>query len=127
MSMVKQFSDSSGGPIGVAIAVAGVIAALYFLGSAAKKAVTDAAAAVGNVNKGTPYEGAGIVGTLGHATDAVTGNALSDFGSWLGGKAYDLTHPAPAATPPFVPRAIAVRSEALFFEKLMGPSVPRGK
>jgi hypothetical protein len=122
MSMVKQFSDSSGGPIGVAIAVAGVLAALWFFGSAAKKAVADAAAAVGNVNEGTPYEGSGIIGTLGHATDAATGNALSDFGSWLGGKAYDLTHPSPA-TPPFVSRAIAVRTDALYYDKLLGPSL----
>lgn len=38
------------------------------------------------------YEGAGILGTLGAATDHLSGGTLSRFGEWLGEKTYDLTH-----------------------------------
>jgi hypothetical protein len=38
------------------------------------------------------YQGAGVIGTLGAATDQVFGGTLSRFGEWLGGKTYDWTH-----------------------------------
>ena len=38
------------------------------------------------------YQGAGIFGTLGAATDHVLGGAPSSVGEWLGGKLYDWTH-----------------------------------
>jgi hypothetical protein len=47
-----------------------------------------------NVNKGTPYAGAGVVGTLGNVTNQVSGGVLSSLGDWIGGKAYDWTHSA---------------------------------
>jgi hypothetical protein len=44
----------------------------------------------------TAYQGAGVVGTLGAAANAASGGYLASFGEWLGSKAYDLFHPAPA-------------------------------
>lgn len=38
------------------------------------------------------YEGWGIFGTLGAATDRITGGVLSSTGEWLGGKVFDWTH-----------------------------------
>ncbi len=64
------------------------IAITWFL----RKQVTDAASAVANVNEGTPYAGTGVVGTVGHGFDTVSGGLLSDVGSWIGGKVYDWTH-----------------------------------
>lgn len=43
----------------------------------------------------TAYQGAGVVGTLGAATNAVSGGYLASFGSWLGITVYDLTHDDP--------------------------------
>lgn len=40
----------------------------------------------------TAYQGVPVLGTLGAATNAVSGGYLADFGSWLGQKTYDLTH-----------------------------------
>jgi hypothetical protein len=54
----------------------------------------------------TAYEGAGVLGTLGAATNAVSGGYLATFGQWLGDKAYDLLNPAPSA-PPLTPRTPA--------------------
>lgn len=36
------------------------------------------------------YKGAGIVGTVGAATNAVSGGVLASIGEWIGGKAFDL-------------------------------------
>ena len=78
--------------IGVgALAVVGLI--LFF-----RKQAAAAIQAVADVNKGTPYEGAGVVGTLGNAANQVSGGVLADFGSWLGGKVYDITHPVELQT-----------------------------
>lgn len=38
------------------------------------------------------YQGAGVLGTLGAATDQLSGGLLSRFGEWLGDTTYDLTH-----------------------------------
>lgn len=57
----------------------------------------------------TAYQGAGVVGTVGAATNAVSGGWLSTFGDWLGGGLYDATHSDPMATPiapPSTPAAI---------------------
>lgn len=80
-------------PVGIAIlAVTGIV--LYFV---IKRQLTAAATAVANVNAGTPYAGAGVVGTLGNVTNQLSGGFLSDagdqLGSWLsetfGGTSYD--------------------------------------
>lgn len=41
----------------------------------------------------TAYQGAGVVGTLGAATNAASGGYLASLGQWLGGAIFDLTHP----------------------------------
>ena len=43
------------------------------------------------------YRGAGVLGTVGAATNAASGGVLASVGNWLGGAAYDWTHPSPAA------------------------------
>jgi hypothetical protein len=43
------------------------------------------------------YQDAGIIGTLGAATDIMSGGTLSTAGESLGGWFYDLTHPAPTS------------------------------
>lgn len=41
------------------------------------------------------YQGAGVLGTLGAATDNLSGGVLSKAGQWLGSSLYDWTHPTP--------------------------------
>lgn len=72
---------------GAAILVGGVV--IYVIVSGLGKKALDK---IANINEGTPYEGTGPVGTLGHATDAVSGGLLSTFGGWLGRTIYDATH-----------------------------------
>jgi len=43
--------------------------------------------------KVTAYLGAGFAGTAGAAANEASGGTLASLGEWLGGKAYDLTHP----------------------------------
>jgi hypothetical protein len=42
--------------------------------------------------KTTAYQGKGVLGTLGAATNAVSGGYLASIGEWLGNKKYDITH-----------------------------------
>ena len=62
------------------IAVVGVGTLAYFFGG---KLLT----ALKNVNKGTPYEGAGVVGTVGNVTNQVLGGLPKQLGetiaSWV--------------------------------------------
>lgn len=51
-----------------------------------------------NGNRVTAYQGAGVLGTAGAAANTVSGGYLATFGTWLGGKAYDLTHSDPQLT-----------------------------
>lgn len=126
MSAIDQWTKAVGGPIGVAIAIAGVAGLVIFLGKQAKEAVVAGVNAVKEVNKGTSYEGAGVVGTLGNVTNQVSGGFLERVGSSIGGALADLkdaatrrTKTAPAPTT-FTPRAIAVKSDQVFYSKLIG-------
>lgn len=47
----------------------------------------------------TAYQGAGVAGTLGAATNAASGGFFASMGDWLGGSLYDLTHADPLAAP----------------------------
>jgi hypothetical protein len=47
----------------------------------------------------TAYQGAGIPGTLGAATNLATGGVLSSIGDWLGGGLYDAFHGDPMSMP----------------------------
>lgn len=85
------------GGYALAIGVAGLV--IYLLWDKAAKAGAAAVDTVGGVvsgnnaiTAGTVYQGGGVTGTLGAATDAASGGILSDFGTWLGGTVYDLTH-----------------------------------
>ena len=62
----------------------------------------------------TAYQGAGPLGTLGAAANAVSGGVLATFGGWLGGAVYDLTHPGQgaAATAPTPLAGVATRDPA---------------
>lgn len=46
----------------------------------------------------TAYQDKGVLGTLGAATNAVSGGYLATFGGWLGSTAYDLMHPSSGST-----------------------------
>jgi len=90
------------------VAVLGMLAivTVWAVGRAMTQGATAAAAAAADYTGGlltgnnaitaeartTAYQGAGILGTLGAATDAVSGGTLSRAGEWLGGKIYDITH-----------------------------------
>ena len=60
------------------IAIVGGVALIGYL---ARKQVADAAEAVSNINEGTPFEGFGVVGTLGNATDNLSGGFFSRIGN----------------------------------------------
>jgi len=77
---------------------------VYYVGKkvlgAAGQAAGAAASAAGGVlsgnnslTQGTPYQGAGVAGTLGAATNTVSGGALADFGNWISGQIADVTMP----------------------------------
>ena len=60
---------------------AGVVLAIGFF---ARRQVSAAAEAVANVNVGTPFEGAGIIGTAGNIANQASGGLLADAGSAIG-------------------------------------------
>lgn len=64
-------------PVQLAIAAVIVIGFVYFL---LRKSIFDTADALGNVNAGTPFEGFGIVGTVGNVTNRVSGGTLAAAG-----------------------------------------------
>lgn len=77
-----------------------LLGGLILLTWAGKKAVdaavdTGKGIATGNnaLTKGTSYEGAGIVGTLGAAANEASGGFLEKLGSSIGGTLYDWIHP----------------------------------
>ena len=49
-----------------------------------------------SLTEGTPYAGAGVLGTVGAATNAVLGGVPQKIGEALGGWLFDLTHPGQA-------------------------------
>lgn len=72
--------------------VAGTAGGILSGNNAVTENATDASG-----NPVTAYQGAGVVGTLGAATNAASGGILASFGGWLGRTAYDLTHSDPLA------------------------------
>lgn len=92
-------------PLVLAGAAVLVIGAVYYL---ARKTISDTVDAAGGIlsgdnalTKGTPYEGAGVAGTLGAGANAVTGGLLEKAGSFIGGKLYDWFGSDPAASDTF--------------------------
>lgn len=84
-------------PVKLALGAGIVLGVVYLLGRQLAKdaagAVGAAADAISRVNEGTPYEGTGIVGTIGNATNQASGGVLAEIGGWIGRTIYDLTHP----------------------------------
>lgn len=60
---------------------AGAIVAVGFL---FRRQVGEAVDAVANINEGTPFEGTGVVGTLGNVTNQASGGVLAEIGSSIG-------------------------------------------
>lgn len=104
MSATASFLNSKAGQyaaLGV-VAVIGVVVLYKFLKGELTAAATFAGSLVtGNnaLTQGTPYQGAGVAGTLGAATNVASGGALQSVGEWLGGSIFDLTHSTPATAP----------------------------
>lgn len=84
-------------PLMLAAGVVLVIGVVYYLG---RKTVKDVASAAGGVlsgdnalTEGTPYQGAGVLGTLGAAANEASGGFLESTGHRIGGWVYDVLHP----------------------------------
>jgi hypothetical protein len=76
-------------PLMLAGGAALLVFVVYYL---ARKTITDVAKGAGGIvsgnnalTEGTDYEGAGVLGTLGAATNTVLGGVPSMIGEWLGG------------------------------------------
>jgi len=63
------------------LAIGGVIAVLGFL---ARKQAVAAVEAIASVNEGTPFEGAGVIGTAGNVANRASGGLLARAGSAIG-------------------------------------------
>jgi hypothetical protein len=73
---------------------AGVVAlAVVYLGRRAGAVAGGIVSGNNALTEGTTYAGAGVVGTLGAATNAASGGVLQSAGEAIGGWFYDLTHP----------------------------------
>jgi hypothetical protein len=88
-------ASAKGYAVVIGVGVVAVVILYTFFKKEAQAVVEGVGGAVtGNnaLTRGTPYEGAGVVGTLGAATNAATGGLLGRFGSWLGGAVFEATH-----------------------------------
>jgi len=102
--MIDKLAKSAAAqPLQFAIGVGIVAAVGYFLvkraGAAAAAAAANAAREAGGLvtgnnalTLGTPYAGAGVVGTVAAAANAASGGTLRSIGEALGGWVYDVTH-----------------------------------
>ena len=100
---VSKILQGPGG-YGLAILAGGIV--VYMLWNHAKSAAAAAASAAGGIVSGnnpitqntidwggapeTAYQGAGVLGTLGAATNTASGGALASLGNWIGGGLYSL-------------------------------------
>ncbi len=97
------------GPGGIAVAVIGGGLILYLGYKAVTGAASAAASAAGGLATGNnaitanqttwsgqstnAYQGKGVLGTLGAATNSVSGGAFASIGDWIGGKLFNLFNP----------------------------------
>jgi hypothetical protein len=95
MIATKYIDKALQNPLQLALGVAVIAAAAYFIVRQTVGAALDGAGGLisGNnpITEGTPYEGGGVVGTVGAATDKASGGLLSTIGGWIGGKIADAT------------------------------------
>lgn len=95
MSAARTFQNLTKNPY-TGLVIAGAVAALvvYYIIKNSAGAVASAASGVlsGNnaLTQGTDYQGAGVLGTLGAATDKVGGGIFSSIGESIGGGLYSL-------------------------------------
>jgi hypothetical protein len=64
--------------------IVAVGAAIVIVGYLARQQIAGAVTAVTEINEGTDFEGAGIVGVVGNVTDKASGGLLSNIGSSIG-------------------------------------------
>jgi hypothetical protein len=102
MSIGKLTKD----PRGLALLAGGAALLVFVVYYVGKKTLTAAASTAGGIvsgnnalTQGTPYQGAGIAGTLGAATNVASGGVLGNFGSWLGDKLADWFPPGGGYNP----------------------------
>ena len=60
-----------------------VVAGIVVIGFLARKQLADTAQALASVNEGTAFEGTGVIGTLGNATNAASGGLFARFGNFI--------------------------------------------
>jgi len=60
------------------------LGAVLVVGFLLRRQAADAVAAVANINEGTPFEGGGVIGTLGNVTNVASGGILGRIGSGIG-------------------------------------------
>jgi hypothetical protein len=80
-------------PEGYALLIGVGVVGFIVLANYLKKQASAAASAIANVNAGTPYEGAGVVGTLGNAVNQTLGGAPQSIGEAIGGWLADIFQP----------------------------------
>jgi hypothetical protein len=81
-------------PEGYALLIGVGVVGFIVLASYLKAQAAAAGNALGNINAGTPYDGFGVVGTLGNAVNQTLGGAPASIGDSVGGWLYDLFNPA---------------------------------
>lgn len=93
MKLDKAIEGLAADPVKLALGVGVVVLVVYLLG---RQLVKDVGGAVGGVvsgnnalTQGTPYQGAGIAGTLGAGANAASGGTLQTVGEKIGGWLYD--------------------------------------
>lgn len=122
MSTLKIDPQFAVAVAGLALTAAGLF---LFLKKQAADTVKGAAGVVGGtvsgnnaITRGTVYEGKGVFGTLGAATNSASGGGLETLGSWIGGKLYDLTHSDEDVTAPVPIAQFAADPDARAIKRL---------
>ncbi len=95
--MIDKLAKSAAAqPIQFALGVAIVGVVAYFLVKRAAGVAAETAVGVvtgdNALTRGTPYQDAGVLGTLGAAANAASGGHLQSIGEAIGGWVYDITH-----------------------------------
>lgn len=94
---MNNFMNSKAGQYAVlgVVGLVGVIV-LFKLVKGEAKAAADAVGGVvsgkNSLTAGTPYEGKGVMGTVGAGFNAASGGAFQEWGEGISGWLFDLTH-----------------------------------
>lgn len=93
MKALPISGDAKSYAVLLGVGVVGVIVLYFFVKSQAKAAamvVGDIASGNNELTRGTPYEDAGIVGTIAAAENVTSGGLLQNIGDHIGGALADL-------------------------------------